>query len=56
MDKAPIEYDKDATKNAFGSAADWKTEAGMAKPINVGSTKVDTFGKRQQQLSSNVFD
>jgi len=31
-EKAPITYDRNATKVAFGSTADWKTEAGMAKP------------------------
>lgn len=46
MDGAPVEYDRDAKKNAFGSAADWKTEAGMAKPINAGGSKVDTFRQR----------
>jgi len=46
QDAAPIEYDREAKRNAFGSAADWKTEAGMAKPVNRGTTKVDTFGKR----------
>lgn len=28
----------------------------MAKPMNGGSNKVDTYAKRQQQLSSQVFD
>lgn len=28
----------------------------MARPKNKGSTTVDTFGKRQQQLSSQVFE
>lgn len=27
----------------------------MAKPVNVGSTNVDTFRQRQKQLNSNVF-
>lgn len=49
-------YDKEAKRNAFGSAADWKTEAGMAKPVNSGGSRVDTFGKRQQQLGSSVFE
>lgn len=48
IDGAPVEYDRDAKKNAFGSAADWKTEAGMAKPVNAGSSKVDTFRQRQK--------
>ena len=47
QEQAPIEYDRENKRNAFGSAADWKTEAGMAKPNNSGSTRVDTFGKRQ---------
>lgn len=50
-------YNKDSgSKVAFASNSDWKTEAGMARPFNKGSTKVDTFGKRQQQLSSQVFE
>lgn len=50
-------YNKDASaKIAFASNSDWKTEAGHARPINKGASKVDTFGKRQQQLSSQVFE
>lgn len=56
QDGAPIEYDRDAKRNAFGSTADWKTEAGMAKPINAGSTNVDTFRQRQKQLASSVLE
>jgi hypothetical protein len=29
QDNAPVEFDRDAKRNAFGSSADWKTEAGM---------------------------
>lgn len=53
---AEVVYDKEAGRNAFGSNADWKTEAGHAKPINAGSTRVDTYGKKKQQLASNVFE
>ena len=42
MEGAPVDYDRDARSHAFGSSADWKT-AGMAKPMNAGSTNVDTF-------------
>ena len=42
MEGAPVDYDRDARSHAFGSAADWKT-SGMAKPMNAGSTNVDTF-------------
>ena len=50
-------YNKEAArKAAFASNSDWKAEGGMAKPMNKGSTNVDTFGKRQQQLSSQVFE
>lgn len=45
MDGAPVEYDREAKRNAFGSSGDWKTD-GMAKPINAGSTNVDTFRQR----------
>ena len=40
------DFDRDAPRNVMGSAADWKTQAGMAKPVNVGSTHVDTFRQR----------
>lgn len=43
LDKEKPDYDRDAQRNVMGSAADWKTSAGMAKPINAGSTNVDTF-------------
>ena len=43
LDGKPVEYDREAKRNAFGSAADWTTEAGMAKPVNGGSTHVDTY-------------
>ena len=56
LEGQPVEYDREAKKNAFGSAADWKTEAGMAKPVNAGSSHVDTFRQRQKQLASSVFD
>jgi len=54
-EKAPIEYDRDEAKAGFGTNADWKTQGGQAKPINVGSTKVDTYLQKQKQLHSNVF-
>jgi len=54
MDNAPVEFDRDAKRNAFGSNADWKTE-GRAKPNNTGSTNVDTFRQRQNQLGSSVL-
>lgn len=54
-DKAPIEYDREGDKAGFGTNADWKTQGGMAKPINAGGGKVDTFKQRQKQLNSNVF-
>lgn len=56
VDGEPVNYDKDAKRNAFGSTADWKTEAGMAKPVNAGSTHVDTFRQRQKQLASSVLE
>ena len=43
MEGAPVDYDRDARSHAFGSSADWKTQGGMAKPVNAGSTNVDTF-------------
>jgi len=53
-EKAPIEYDHEA-KALFGTNADWKTQGGLEKPINVGSTNVDTYLQKQKQLHSNVF-
>ena len=46
MDGEQPNYDREAGRNVMGSAADWKTSAGMAKPVNVGSTNVDTFRQR----------
>lgn len=46
MDGEQPDYDREAGRNVMGSAADWKTSAGMAKPVNVGSTNVDTFRQR----------
>lgn len=34
VEEAPIVYNTDVPKVAFGSNADWKTEAGMARPNN----------------------
>lgn len=42
LDGKPVEYDREAKRNAFGSSADWKTEAGMAKPANAVG-KVDAY-------------
>jgi hypothetical protein len=42
-DNAPVNFDREAGRAGFGSAADWKTTAGMAKPNNVGPSKTDTF-------------
>jgi|Transcript_15866 hypothetical protein len=56
LDGQPAEYDREAKRNTFGSAADWKTEAGMAKPVNAGSSKVDTYRQKQKQLASSVFE
>jgi len=53
-EKAPIEYDREPAA-LFGTNADWKTQGGLEKPINVGSTNVDTYLQKQKQLHSNVF-
>lgn len=50
------DFDREAKRNVMGSAADWKTSAGMAKPINAGSTRTDTFRQRQKQLASSVLE
>ena len=55
MEGAPVEYDREAKRNAFGSSADWKTEAAMSKHVNAGSTNVDTFRQRQKQLASSAL-
>ena len=54
-EKAPIEYDRDESRALVGTNADWKAQGGYAKPINVGSTQVDTYRQKQKQLHSNVF-
>ena len=56
LDGQQPDYDKEAKRNAFGSTADWKTEAGMAKPVNAGSTRTDTYRQKQKQLGSSVFE
>ena len=56
MEGAPVDFDRDAKSHAFGSSADWKTQGGMAKPVNAGSTNVDTFRQRQKQLASTVLE
>lgn len=48
-------YDLTAGKAAFGTSADWSHQAASAK-LNNKYQKVDTFKKRQEQLSSQVFD
>jgi hypothetical protein len=52
----PVDYNKDDKRVTFGSSADWKTAAGMAKPVNVGPTRADTFLQRQKQLASSVLE
>jgi len=54
-EKAPVDYDRDGDRAGFGTNADWKAQGGMSKPINAGSTHVDTFKQRQKQLNSNIF-
>lgn len=46
MEGAPVDYDREAKSHAFGSASDWKAQGCMAKPMNAGSTNVDTFRQR----------
>lgn len=50
-----LNYNPNAGKAAFGTSADWSHQAASAKLNNV-YTKVDTYKKRQEQLSSQVFD
>jgi hypothetical protein len=46
------DFDRNAPKNQFGSDANWSAQGGYKKPVNVGSTKVDTYQQRQNQLAS----
>ncbi len=55
VDSRPL-YTEGMEKVAYGSTAEWTTQAGTDKIINRGSTKVDTYQKRQNQLSSQVLD
>ena len=48
-------YNATSAKAAFGTSADWSHQAASAKLNNIYG-KVDTYKKRQEQLSSNVFD
>lgn len=56
MEGAPVDYDREAKSHAFGSVSDWKAQGCMAKPMNAGSTNVDTFRQRQKQLASTVLE
>lgn len=47
-EKAPIDYDRENNRAGFGTNADWKTQGGMAKPINAGGSKVDTYKQKQK--------
>ena len=47
-------YNASSSKAAFGTDATWTTMAGTAK-LNNNYSKIDTFKRRQEQLSSNVF-
>lgn len=49
------EFDREGGKAGFGTNADWKTQGGMAKPVNVGPTKADTYLQKQKQLTSSVL-
>lgn len=46
------DFDRNAPKNKFGSDANWSAQGGTKKPVNVGSTNVNTFQQRQNQLAS----
>lgn len=47
-ENAPVHFNRDTVKAKFGTADDWMTQAGMAKPTNVGPKKTDTFLQRQK--------
>ena len=49
------EYNNNLSKAKFGSIAHWSTLA-AANKLNNKQSNVDTYKKRQQQLSSNLFD
>lgn len=48
-------YDKEVKKGEMEGGSNW-VQSGSTKCVNKGSTKVDTYQKRQAQLNSNVFD
>lgn len=49
------EYNPNLGKAAFGTQADWSTQAASTK-LNNKFGKVDTYKKRQEQLSSKLFE
>ena len=55
IEEAPIVYNNDMPKVAFGSNADWKTEAGMARPNNGVNTQ-NPYLEKQKHLASQVFE
>ena len=52
---AHADFDRNTDKVAFGSTADWTAQGGTQHPKNVGSTKCNTWGRRQNELASQVL-
>ena len=48
-------YNPNVERTELGANTNWSSQAASAKIINKGN-KVDTFKKKQQQLSSQVFE
>lgn len=49
-------YNPNVEKAQFGCGAEWTTQAAASKIINKGSTRPDTYKKKQYELSSQVFE
>jgi len=53
--KEKLQYNPNLGRATFGTDATWTAQAGTAKIVNAVQEKVNTFKKRQEQLSSQVF-
>jgi hypothetical protein len=53
--KEKLQYNPNLGRATFGTDATWTAQAGTAKIVNAVQGKVNTFKKRQEQLSSQVF-
>ena len=49
-------FNREAGKVKFGSNDGWMAQGGLARPVNVGSTHINTYNRRQNELASQVLE